>query len=188
VIVIKISALLVGRAIARATSKPTLVNLPNKILASQRQRSSVGAKETHMNFIRITCLAAILVFSGCAKHVTHPGTANAFDSDAYDTLLVTRSVIETSKTDLAAGSFPASISANVKTALNTLITAYNALETAYCGTPITNTQGTLQCDSASYHANAMTGTATPAQTAQITALCNQVSSATTALSAAKGGR
>jgi hypothetical protein len=136
-------------------------------------------------------LALILIpLCGCAARVQHPGTANAFDSGTYDTLLVTRSVIETTKSDLAAGAFPASISANVKSALNRLIDAYNTLETFYCGQPITPAggSGAQQCASTSYHSAAMTGTATPTQQSQITTATNQVSSATAALTAAKGAK
>src|SRR5271156_3502939 len=80
---------------------------------------------------RLATLALVLALTGCAAHVVHPGSANKFDSDAYDSVLVTHSVIETTKTDLANNAFPASIAGNVKTALNDLITGYNAADAAY---------------------------------------------------------
>lgn len=144
----------------------------------------------HRSIATVVLAAAFAAASlaGCAMHVQHPGTANAFDSDIYDTLLVSRSVIETTKTDLAASAFPVSIAGNVQSALNNLISAYNLLEGAYCGVPVANTQGTLDCASTSIHAAIMTGTATPAQTAQLTQLSSSVNSAVTALAASKGAQ
>lgn len=128
----------------------------------------------------------LLVFSltlmGCAAQVLHPGTANKFDSNVYDVLAAADSVIDSTRADLANGKFPASISSNVKLALNSLITAYNAADTFYCGAPI----GT-SCQPNSYHSLANAGTVTPAQTQQMSQLEANVNSATTSLSTATGG-
>lgn len=133
--------------------------------------------------------ALLLLLIGCAAHQIHPGTANAFDSGAYDTLSVTDSVIQSTKADLAAGKFPASIAGNVKTALNALINAYDIADTFYCGAPVAGVgSGSLMCAPNSYHSLAMAGTATSAQSTQLTNDLNQVNTATTALSAAKGGQ
>jgi hypothetical protein len=113
-----------------------------------------------------------LVLAGCAAHVVHPGSANKFDSDAYDAVLVAHSVIETTKTDLANNAFPASIAGNVKTALNDLITGYNVADTAY----------------KTYHSAALAGTATTAQSDAVTAALNDVNAKTAALTAAKASK
>jgi hypothetical protein len=134
-------------------------------------------------------LVAVLLMAGCAAHVQHPGTANAFDSDTYDALLVAHSVIESTKSDISAGSFPASILPQVKTALNGMIDAYDALDVAYCnpqaGTLPSTGAASLQCAAGSYHAAAMAGTATTAQSAQLQSQVNNLNSATSALAAAK---
>jgi hypothetical protein len=131
-------------------------------------------------------LPLLLVICGCAAHPIHPGTANAFDSSTYDTLTITDSVIQSTKADLSAGKFPASIAQNVKTALNILITSYDVLDMAYCGTPVAGVgSGSLQCAAGSYHAAAMAGTATPTQNSVITADVNAVNSASATLTTAK---
>lgn len=132
-------------------------------------------------------LFLILFLSGCATHVIHPGTANTFDSDTYDTLLVTHNTIEQTKSALAANSFPASVAANVKTALNILIQAYDTADTLYCGAPISATGGGLQCVAGSYHASAMAGTATPSQTSGVSAAIAGVNNATSSLTTARAG-
>jgi hypothetical protein len=135
---------------------------------------------------------AVLLIAGCAAHVQHPGTANAFDSDTYDALLVAHSVIESTKSDIGAGSFPANILPGVKVALNGLIDAYNALDIAYCnpqsGTLPSTGIGTIQCSSGSYHAVAMTGAVTPAQNTAIQTQVSNLNNATSALAAAKAGK
>jgi len=137
---------------------------------------------------RFAVLLAALLIIGCSAHPIHPGTANAFDSNAYDVLSITDNVIQSTKTALAANQFPASISGNVKAALNDLIRAYDGADLAYCGQPIAGgAVGTLQCAPGSYHAAAMAGTATAAQSTAITNAINQVTAATTALNTAKGG-
>lgn len=130
-------------------------------------------------------LIAALLLAGCAAHAIHPGTANAFDSSIYDSLLTTDSVIQSAKADLAANKFPATISGNVKTALNALIAAYDVADTFYCGQPMGNP---LTCSAGSYHALVMAGTATPAQTAQMNSDLSTVNIGVTNLSSAKGGQ
>jgi hypothetical protein len=129
-------------------------------------------------------LVLCLLLSGCAAHVTHPGTANSFDSDTYDTLLTTDSVIQSTKADLAAGKFSPSLAVTVKKALNDLINVYDIADTFYCGTPV----GTpLTCSPNSYHSLAVAGTVTPQQTMQMQVSVTQVNSAVASLTAAKGG-
>lgn len=120
-------------------------------------------------------ILAMLIFStalfgGCAARPIHPGAANPFDSTSYDTLIVTHSVIESTKADLAANKFSATLAPKVKDALNYLIQAYDVADTAYL----------------SYHAAAIAGTATAADQAALQAKISNVSSATVALTAAKG--
>jgi hypothetical protein len=120
----------------------------------------------------IAVLALALALTGCAAHVIHPGSANKFDSDAYDAVLVAHSVIETTKTDLANNAFPASIAGNVKTALNDLVTGYNAADAAY----------------QAYHNAALAGTATTAQSTSLSNALTDVQNKTTALTSAKAGK
>ena len=123
---------------------------------------------------RAMCTVALAVglavfLAGCAAHVIHPGSANKFDSDSYDAVLIAHSVIETTKTDLANNAFPASIAGNVKTALNDLIKAYDVADTAYIA----------------YHNAALAGTATAAQSTAVTNSLTTVNTSTSALTAAK---
>ena len=140
---------------------------------------------------QLTTILLLLLLSGCAAQVQHPGTANAFDSSAYDVLLVSHSVIESTKSDISAGSFPANLLPGVKTALNGLIDAYDALDIAYCNPQAaalpTTGATSLQCASGSYHALAMAGTATPAQSSALQLQINAVNAQTAALAAAKKG-
>jgi hypothetical protein len=117
-------------------------------------------------------LVLSLFLTACAAqtYTVHPGAVNAFDSQSFDSLLVAHSVIESTKADLAANKFPAAISGNVKTALNGLITAYDASDTAYLA----------------FHAAAASGGATAAQTAAVTQSLQSVSAATSNLSAVTG--
>lgn len=117
-------------------------------------------------------LLLVTALTGCgAAHVTHPGAANKFDSDSYDTVLVTESLITTTKADLANNLFPASIAGNVKDALNKLIQGYDIADTAY----------------KTYHAAALAGQATTAQQAALTADLTNLNSQTAALTTAKAG-
>jgi hypothetical protein len=97
-------------------------------------------------------LLCLISLSGCAVRTIHPGAANTFDSDAYDSLLVQDNVIQSTKADLTNGVFPANIVQNVKLALNILIEAYNAEDIAYkayhaaaiAGQPTATLQADLQ--------------------------------------------
>ncbi len=125
---------------------------------------------------------ALLFICGCAAHPIHPGTANKFDSDSYDALLVTASVIESTKADLAANKFSPTLAPKVKTALNDLIKGYDDADLFYCGTPVG-----ASCAPMSYHALALAGQATPAMNTKLTQLQNIVTAAVNALAAAKAG-
>lgn len=133
----------------------------------------------------IVVMACIACLVGCAAQVIHPGTANSFDSGVYDTLLTTDSVIQSTKADLAANKFPATIVGNVKTALNALIAAYNVADTFYCGQPVGNP---MTCSAGSYHALAMAGMVTPTATTQMNADLTTVNIGITNLTSAKGGQ
>lgn len=144
-----------------------------------------------MNLFRNTSLVLILLLASCAAHVQHPGTANAFDSDAYDTLLVAHSVIESTKSDISAGSFGANILPAVKTALNGLIDAYNTLDTIYCNPTSGGISATgianLHCAADSYHALAQVGPPPIALTNQVLSAVSGVNIATVSLATAKKG-
>jgi hypothetical protein len=119
-------------------------------------------------------LVLVLFVVGCASqtYVVHPGAVNVFDSQSYDTLLVTHSVIESTKADLAAGKFPGSVGTSVSTALNALVTSYNVADTAYL----------------TYHAAASAGTLTAVQQTSLTSALDNVNVATTNLTSAKAGQ
>lgn len=145
-----------------------------------------------MRKLLIPVLIVAMSLAGCAAQsptVAHPGTFNTFDSTTYDSLLVTDSVIRSTKNDLAANKFPASIVVNVKTALNTLITVYNEADILYCGTPVAGTTaGTLSCSPTSYHGALAAGAAGTVTQAQVQDKLNAVSVATSALTSAKAGQ
>jgi type IV pilus biogenesis protein CpaD/CtpE len=115
-------------------------------------------------------IIASLLLAGCAARI-HPGAANSFDSTTYDTLIVTHNVIESTKADLAAGKFTGTLAANVKTALNALIEAYDVADQAYL----------------TYHSAAAAGNATPTDQATLQVKINTMTNATTTLTSAKGG-
>lgn len=117
-------------------------------------------------------LALAVLLAGCAARPIHPGAANSFDSTTYDSLITAKSVIDSTKTDLANNAFPANVAPVVKTAVNGLITAYDALGTSY----------------KAYHAAALAGSATQAQTDDVNAKLSQVGTATQALTSAKAGK
>lgn len=116
-------------------------------------------------------LAMVLAVSmiGCAARQIHPGAANSFDSTTYDALIVTHSVIETTKTDLANNAFSITLAPKIKAALNDLIKAYDIADTVY----------------QNYHMAAMAGTATPAQATAVSDAIQNVNNATGALTASK---
>lgn len=129
-----------------------------------------------IRMLKILALELILLvlIVGCASQTykVHPGAANTFDSQSYDALLVTHSVIEQTKSDLANNVFAGSLAAAVKTSLNYLITAYDAADVAYLA----------------YHSAAANNTATQAQIDAVTAAQSNVNSALTQLSNAKAGK
>jgi hypothetical protein len=116
-------------------------------------------------------LVLALSMLGCAASQIHPGAVNGFDSHTYDALVVVQSVIDTTKADLAAGSFNATLTPKVKAALNDLITAYNLAEDLYV----------------QYHNAAIAGKATTAQATTVSNAVQAVNNATTNLATAKAG-
>jgi hypothetical protein len=120
----------------------------------------------------VPALVLAVALMGCAKNPIHPGTANKFDSDSDDVLIVTDSLIKTTETDLTNGAFPASIAGNVKTALNDLIKGYDAARGTYLV----------------YHNAAMAGKATAAQSTDVSAALADVNAKTSALTAAKASK
>ncbi len=120
-----------------------------------------------------TLALAVLFLAGCTKNTTAPvpGSASNFDSQSYLSLVTADNVIQSTKTALEAGQFPASIAGNVKTALNALIQSYDVANPIY----------------KAYHAAALAGTATAAQQTAVTNAVNDVTTKTSALTSAKGG-
>ena len=117
----------------------------------------------------VLCLGS----SGCQNkaYVNHPGSANTFDSQSYDALNVANSLIVATKADLASNKFTAPVAHDVATALNNLITAYDAANTSY----------------QVYHTAALAGNATSTQQADVQNKLAVVASATSALTTVKGG-
>lgn len=114
----------------------------------------------------LAVLVLTVCLASCQHYVAHPGSVNTFDSQAYDSILVTKTVIDSTKTDIANGVF-GSLAGTVTTAVDALVTAYNVADTAY----------------QAYHNAAVAGTATTAQinavTADISALNTQVTNLAT---------
>lgn len=107
------------------------------------------------------------------------GAVNQFDSDTYLTLVTTDSIIQSTKTDLAtcaatpaACVFTSGIVGNVKTALNGLISAYNAADASW----------------QVYHSAALAGQSTPAQQSAVNSAIANVTAATVNLTSVKGGK
>ena len=113
-----------------------------------------------------------VVLAGCAAKKPVVGSANQFDSDSYLTLVTADSVIQQTKASLTANAFPASVVPAVTAALNGLITAYDVANPVYVA----------------YHNAALAGQATAAQQSAVTSSLGAVSTATTALVTAKGGK
>lgn len=126
-----------------------------------------------MKIFAISILAAVFVLGGCVKSTSTPipGSANTFDSQSYLSLVTADSVIESTKTALVAGQFPASIAGNIKTALNALIQSYDVANPVFVA----------------YHTAALAGQATAAQQAAVTSAVSDVTAKTSALTSAKGG-
>lgn len=124
-----------------------------------------------MKFLKVagSAILAAVLMTGCSALKMHPGAVNQFDSSTYDTLLVTHSVIESTKTDLAAGKFNSAETPVVKQAVNDLVAAYNALDSAY----------------QIYHLAAAGSGATSQQISNVNTALANVNAATTNLSNAK---
>jgi len=134
---------------------------------------------------RLIPALALLLLSGCASRPLHPGTANKFDSTVYDALLTTHNVIESTKTELANGTFPPNVQTKVKDAINLLITAYNDADMLYCNPPA-GAGPTDSCAASSYHAQALAGQASAAATSAMQAKLDSMNSAVKALATSKG--
>lgn len=85
-------------------------------------------------------VGVVLTATGCASLTSsqtgavapHPGAINTLDSQAFDTLVTAKSVIDGTKTDLNNGVWSATIAGKVKAALNNeVIPAYNVADTSY---------------------------------------------------------
>jgi len=133
---------------------------------------SVGGKS-----LSRVCLCMLLVIivvtvplGGCASSSStahsHPGAANATDSQIYDTLVSIQASIEQAKADF--GSLPAA-----KAPLNKIIASYNAAQDAY----------------RSYHQLAMSGHAPDATnlTSQVFTLVNDLAALNAQFGKKKGG-
>ncbi len=74
-------------------------------------------------------LLCCLLVAGCktGAYTIHHGAANAFDSQAYDSLYTTDHLIQGTKAALIAGTLPAS----AKPILNKVIQSYNTADAAY---------------------------------------------------------
>ena len=123
------------------------------------------------NLVPLVLLLALSV--ACVKNVNAPipGSANAFDSSSYLSLVTTDSVIQSAKADLAASKLPPSVAGNVKTALNGLIQAYNIANVSY----------------QAYHTAALSGQATADQQFAVQTGLANVQTAMAGLTQAKAG-
>lgn len=89
-----------------------------------------------MKILAVIALSAVLM--GCTKTpiqrhpatATDPGSTTALDADAYDALVVTDSLIKSTKADLAAGKYGTKAD-TVKSVLNTTIKYYDDAQAAY---------------------------------------------------------
>lgn len=133
----------------------------------------------HRNRKLAVLVVLILTFcsGGCAAlggaHAPHPGSANKFDSDAYDAVFVAHNIIESTKTQLSKpGGFPPNIAPGVSKALAYLIDAYNISDNLY----------------KDYHAAAIAGQATQAQSTALSNALADMNDKTAALTAAKAGK
>src|SRR6266849_2086336 len=120
----------------------------------------MAASRTRYRIVVITLCLIMVACSQNPKPVV--GSANQFDSDTYLTLVTTDTLIQATKTQLANGAFPAKIAGNVKTALNDLITAYDAANIAWLA----------------YHTAALAGTASPVQLNTVNGTINNVNQST----------
>jgi hypothetical protein len=129
----------------------------------------MAAGRTHYRIVAVVVLC-MLITACSANPKPVVGSANQFDSDTYLTLVTTDTLIQATKAQLATGAFPVNIAGNVKTALNDLITAYDAANTAWLA----------------YHTSALAGQATQAQINVVNGTINNVNVATVQLTSVKG--
>lgn len=123
------------------------------------------------NYLAILLLSAASF--GCGKaHAPLVGAVNQFDSDTYLTLVTIDNTIQTTRADLQAGNFPINITANVKTALNALINAYNIANSSY----------------QIYHNEALAGTATQNEQVEVQAKVQSASNSLAILTTTKAGK
>lgn len=98
----------------------------------------------------VATLLLTLAFAGCAKNPIHPGTANRFDSNAADALMVADSTIIDAKADIKSGTLPTSaipIANQVIKAYDTARAAWLTYhDAALAGSDATALQATLQTD------------------------------------------
>lgn len=120
--------------------------------------------------------AITLAASGCSTlktpHTVAPGStvqASSLDSETFNLLLGTKTVIDQTKAALASNVFDAVVGAQIKVALEELVPAYNSLESSY----------------EVYHKAIVAGTATPAQAAAVSSAAPAVQSAVSKLNAVK---
>jgi uncharacterized membrane protein len=114
-----------------------------------------------------------LVIAGCSHNVVAPvpGSANQFDSDTYLTLVTAKAAIDSAKQELANGAFTsATVAANVRTAINAAVTAYNASDITY----------------QAYHTAALAGNVTPAQQAAVSSSLSTLNTTVGNITTAKG--
>lgn len=70
----------------------------------------------------------LLCLTNCSlKYVAHPGSANTFDSVAYDSLHDVQTIIDTARAQFDSGA----LSPSVKPLLNKLVDAYNIANPAW---------------------------------------------------------
>jgi hypothetical protein len=119
-------------------------------------------------------VACCLATTACTTNVRAPipGAVNQFDSDTYLSLVTAKGVIDQTKADLAAGSFPVNITPIVKQSVNDAVQAYNVADTAY----------------QAYHAEALAGSATVAQQNAVSQKVSDLNTAVSKVTAAKAGK
>ena len=117
-------------------------------------------------------LSLVSFAPGCFKaSAPIPGSANAFDSNTYLSLVTAKGVIDQAKADLAASAFPPAIAAKVKTAVNDAVNAYNIADLTY----------------QQYHTAAIANAATVAQQVATTSAVNNLQTEVANVTAAKAG-
>jgi hypothetical protein len=129
-----------------------------------------------MRFLATLVLAFSILFAGGCNHnvvAPIPGSVNQFDSDTYLTLSTAKGAIDKAKTELANGAFSnATVADDVKKAINAAVTAYNTADVTY----------------QSYHTAAVSGSATPAQQAEVSRTLSNLNTTVVNITTAKGGK